>query len=81
MLLVFSVQRPTQLSALLEDSLLHIQRVCGRIQEQRRARQEQEAKQREEKVEQNSDDDSEEDDEEDVDVKGTSLTCLLSCST
>ena len=46
---MFSVQPPTQLSALLEDSLQHIQRVCARIQEQRRLRQqEQEQREREE---------------------------------
>ena len=70
LLLVFSVQRPTQLSALLEDSLLHIQRVCGRIQGQRRARQEAEAKQREEEEEQNSEESDDDDDDDDEDVKG-----------
>ena len=74
-MLVFSVQRPTQLSALLEDSLLHIQRVCARIQEQRKARQEAEAKQREEEDVENSDEESD-DDEEEGDIKGEPLVCV-----
>ena len=53
---------------------MHIQRVCARIQEQRKARQEAEAKQREEDLE-NSDEESD-DEEEEGDIKGEPLVCV-----
>ncbi len=65
---MFSVQRPSQLSALLEDSLLHIQRMCVQLRERKdRMRQQQLDAQRraqQEEEEEESDEDEEEEEEE-----------------